>query len=296
MKQFLFLLTILAFSFGQPSECDAQNITPSPGSDYRSAVRFGKNVVTLSSRFGTHILVTVNINDSPVELILDTGANYSLIALPAAKELKLKSKKGSYVGCRSNEYTEAKIRLGKIAVENQKLCSILQYGIDARVDGEPVKVPGILGYDFLRNFIIEVDYSRGIVRLHDPDAFKYIPDKGYVGEIPFRLVNGLPHIDVTLVFGDESRRKIDALVDTGSWLPMMVTESLLEFISKKTPYSWEFGQEWILNVLSFYEYRPSNLSGPANFDAVVGNPALTHYKIFFDYPRGRMILSDTLVR
>jgi predicted aspartyl protease len=296
MKKFLLLLSIIALSFWRAGECEAQNSNPLPGSDYKSAVRFGEDSVTMQSRLGTHILVIVSINDSPVEMALDTGASYSLISLPAAKELKLKSKKGNYVGCRSNEYTEAKIQIGKIAVENQRLCSILQYGTDARIAGNQVKVPGIFGYDFLRNFVVEVDYSQNVVRLHKPDAFKYIPDKSYVGEVPFRLVNGTPHIDVTLVFRDESRQKIDALVDTGSWLPVMVTDSLFEAVTRKNPYSWEFGRGWILNVPSVNEYQPSNLAGPTNFDAVLGNPALARYKLYFDYPRGRIILSDNLIR
>jgi predicted aspartyl protease len=176
MKKLLLLFSITVLSFGRASECKARNSNPLPGSDYKSAVRFGENNVTMTSRLGTHILVIANINDSPVEMALDTGASYSLISLPTAKELELKSKKGNYVGCRGNEYTEAKIQIGKIAVEKQRLFSILQYGIDARVADNQVKVPGILGYDFLRNFVVKVDYSRSVVRLHNPDAFKYIPD------------------------------------------------------------------------------------------------------------------------
>ena len=113
MKKFINLISTVALLIGYgASECKAQNLNSSPGSDYKSAVRFGEDSVTMTSRIGTHILVTIDMNDSPIEMALDTGASYSLIALPTAKKLRLKSKKGGYVGCQSNEYTEAKIRFG----------------------------------------------------------------------------------------------------------------------------------------------------------------------------------------
>lgn len=76
----------------------------------------------------------------------------------------------------------------------------------------------------------------------------------------------------------------------------MVAGSLFEIMSKKLPYSWEFGREWVLSVSNVNLYQPSSLPGPTNFDAVLGNPALAKNPVFFDHPRGRMILSDTLVR
>ena len=100
-----------------------------------------------------------------------------------------------------------------------------------------------------------------------------------------------------MVFGDESRRKIEVLLDTGSWHPVMVTDSLYEVMTKKgLPYSWEFGGEWILGISGVKTYEPSNIAGPVNFDAVVGNPALARYKVFFDYPNNKLILSDSVVR
>ena len=253
--------------------------------------------MVVPSRFGTHILMTVNVNGSPTELVLDTGASFSPISVQATKELKLKRAKGVYIGCDSfiKEYVEAKFQFGKIVVENQRLCPVLERGVNSEVAGRGVAVPGLLGYDFLRNFVVEVDYARRLVVLHNPQTFEYHPDDGYVGEAPFRLVNGTPHLDVTTVFGDESRQQIDALVDTGSWKPVMVTDSVFATWAKKgTPYGWRFGRDWVLDIGSVTGYRPSNVAGPVNFDAVLGNPALARYKVIFDYPRGRIILSDAL--
>lgn len=299
LKIFLYLCFAIASSCVIAAESAAQESTAPPGSEYRSVVRFGENDVIVPSRFGTHILVTVSVNGTPTELALDTGASYSPISNPAAKELKLKRTRGVYIGCESfsKKYAEAKIQVGRIIVENQRLCPMLQYGIDSRVAERGVMVPGLLGYDFLRNFVVEVDYARSLVVLHNPQTFEYHPDQGYIGEVPFRLVNGTPHIDVTMAFGDGSRRKIEALVDTGSWQPVMVTAHLFEMMTRQgLPYSWEFGRGWVLGIRGVKTYQPSNVAGPVNFDAVIGNPALARYKAIFDYPRNRLILSDALVR
>ncbi|MCU1267842.1 MAG: hypothetical protein JWM21_4160 [Acidobacteria bacterium] len=292
-----FLIAIF-LSYGLAIECPAQKADMLPGSDYKSIVRFGETDVTAPSRFGASILVSCSINGSPVELALDTGASYSLIAAPLAKELKLKRAKGRYVGCSADEYAEARIQIGKITVENQRLCPTLRYGMDSNVAGSAVRVQALLGYDFLRNFVVEVDYGHGIVVLHKPATFKHRRDEGYMGEVPFRLVNGTPHIDLTMVFRDESRRKIDALVDTGSWLPLMLTAPILEVVNKRSPDHWEFGREWPLGRLGFQDYdsNKSNLAGPINFDAVLGLPFLARYKVIFDYSHNQLIVSESLNR
>lgn len=290
-----FLIVFIFLSYGHAIEFAAQQGDMLPGSDYKSIVRFGESDVTASGRFGASILVSCNINGSPAELALDTGASYSLIAAPLAKELRLKRVKGRHIGCAAEEYAEARIQIGKIVIENQRLCPNLRYGMDSKVGGSPVRVQGLLGYDFLRNFVVEVDYGQGVVALHNPTTFKHLPDEDYMGEVPFRLVNGTPHIVLTMVFRDESRRKIDALVDTGSWLPLMLTAPILEVVNKRSPDRWEFGREWALGRLGFQDYdsNKSNLAGPINFDAVLGLPFLARYKVIFDYPHNQLIMSES---
>jgi predicted aspartyl protease len=294
----LFLTIVIALSYGLAIECVAQDAAVLPGSEYKSKVRFGENDVTVPSRFGTHILISVNVNGSPMELALDTGASYSLIAATTAEELRLQRVNGHYVGCTVQEYAQVRVKIGKIIIENQRLCPKLQHGMDSNVAGSPVRVPGLLGYDFLRNFVVELDYDHSVVVLHNPATFEHRPDEGYVGEMPFRLVNGRPHIDLTIVFPDESKHKIDALVDTGSWLPVMLTDTILKVVNKRLPNHWEFGREWTLGRLGFqdYESNKSNLAGPIDFDAVLGNRALALYRMIFDYPHNRLILSDSSVR
>jgi predicted aspartyl protease len=294
----LLMAIIAAVSFTPGSTCFAQEPTALPGSEYRSTVRFGENDVTVPSRFGTHILISVEINGSPMEVALDTGTNYSLIGSPTANKLRLKRVNGNYVGCPLPEYSQVKIKIGKIVIQNQRLCPRLQYGMEAKVNESPVIVPAILGYDFLRNFVVELDYVHSSVVLHNPATFKHRPDVGYVGEMPFRLVNGRPHIDLTVVFRDESRRKIDALLDTGSWLPVMLTGPTLRVVNERVINHWEFGREWTLGWLGLqdYESNKSNLAGPIDFEAILGNPALARYRMIFDYPHNRLILSDSYFR
>jgi hypothetical protein len=218
------------------------------------------------------------------------------MAAPIAEQWRLKRVRGIYVGCRIREYAQVKIKVGKIIIENQRLCAYRPRGWDAKVEGSTYEVPALLGYDFLRNFVVEVDYAHGVVVLHNPETFKYHADETYVGEMPFRLVNGTPHIEVAMVFGNESRRQIEALVDTGSWQALEPTDSTLALLNTLVPYRWEFGQEWILNIHGYIKYEPSDLSGPVNFEAVLGNPALARYRIIFDYPHNRLILSDSSLR
>ena len=90
------LFTIgVTLSCGLINQCAAQSATQLPGSDYKSIIRFGESDATASSRFGSSIVVSVNVNGSVVELALDTGSNYSLIAAPRAEKLDLKRVTGN---------------------------------------------------------------------------------------------------------------------------------------------------------------------------------------------------------
>jgi predicted aspartyl protease len=220
-KLFRLLLTACATLLVGSSPVISQKAPLLPGSEYDSVVRFpveARGGQTLASRFGTHIIVQVSLNGSaPIELALDTGANYSTLNEDLAKKLKLKIRRGTYIGCPVTEYREARLSIGGIDVDNQRFCAILAKGVTTQTDGVKTKVPGILGYDFLRDFVVEIDYPKRIVKLYDPKSYKFVRGTDFAGEIPLHMKNGKPHVDVQILpRSDQPPIVIDALIDTGS--------------------------------------------------------------------------------
>lgn len=106
--------------------------------------------------------------------VLDSGASMSLIDADYAKKLGL-AIQGSIKGYGFGELFDlnftriAEHHVGSIRFGSQTF--YVAKGLAAR-SYEP-RICGILGYDFLSRFVVEVDYDRQRVTFHAPESFRY---------------------------------------------------------------------------------------------------------------------------
>lgn len=120
------------------------------------------------------IYLPVTINGDQKYWVLDSGASMSLIDTDYAQSLGLEPE-GSIQGYGFGELFELRFvtvpeyRVGNIVFDTQKLYT--NNGLAAK-SYEPV-IYGILGYDFLSRFVVEIDYDNLLVTLHRPGAFIY---------------------------------------------------------------------------------------------------------------------------
>lgn len=178
----MILLSICVLIFSTPLHATAQS--QERGSSVRRhkdrarSVRFSSGQSSLKIPFelsNNFILLQVQVNDSrPLWFIFDTGASSSIINARLVKELKLQTK-GNIGGSASGKAIEAKLISGValsvpgVKVFNQPMASL---PIDdlAPLVGRPIG--GIIGYDFIREFLVEIDYAAKIINLYSPTSFK----------------------------------------------------------------------------------------------------------------------------
>ena len=79
---------------------------------------------------------------------------------------------------------------------------------------------GILGADFLRRFVVEIDYDSLAVSLYDPEGFRYA---GRGAPVPFELQGNCPLVDLTLDDGCTGK----FLVDVGNSFHFTVHGSMV---------------------------------------------------------------------
>jgi hypothetical protein len=77
-----------------------------------------------------------------------------------------------------------------------------------------VDVRGILGYDFISNFVLTIDYEDGFLSLFDPTDYRYHEDVIFV---PIEFVSNIPLIEVAF---DEYSGKF--VLDTGNGLSAII--------------------------------------------------------------------------
>jgi hypothetical protein len=179
---------------------------------------------------GHHVWIKVSNNGSePGDFILDTGASGTAIDREFAERIGLAQEGlfevqgmgGSDVGAFASVRT---LRVSGTDGDGVSIPELKASVIDLSNGHEEVlwrRLDGLIGYDVLGRFVVQVDYDRQVVTLRDPATF--VPERA--GEaIPMRLLAGIPIITVQLDGGCEG----EFLVDTGNAFGMLVHGSLVE--------------------------------------------------------------------
>jgi len=136
-----------------------------------------------------HIILKTKVDNSrTLSFVLDTGDQFSVINLDRAKELGLQLQ-GQITagGAGSGVSTGAYVRNSLFTLPgfpgfSQPLKLALPIGRMARRLGQDFD--GILGSEFIKQFVLELDYQAKVIRLHDKDKFSY---SGPGESIPIKL-------------------------------------------------------------------------------------------------------------
>ncbi|WP_338732938.1 aspartyl protease family protein [Mangrovimonas cancribranchiae] len=125
------------------------------------------------------IVVPVEVNGVELSFLLDTGVNKSIIFnfLNLKDSLQIKESEKIFLrGLGEGVQVEALrsqgnvVRIGETVNLNQELFIVY----DTNLSFAPrlgVPVHGIIGYDFFKNFIVEINYSRSFLRVYNPNLF-----------------------------------------------------------------------------------------------------------------------------
>lgn len=123
-----------------------------------------------------HVIVKATVNNSrPLSFVLDTGANLAIIRMATAMELGLALKgnvksggagAGTQTGRRVKDATWSLVGLDGFS---QPVTIALP--LPALPSGVGRDIDGIIGGEFIRQFVLELDYQARVIRLHDRRSF-----------------------------------------------------------------------------------------------------------------------------
>ncbi|MEZ4796029.1 MAG: aspartyl protease family protein [Flavobacteriaceae bacterium] len=126
------------------------------------------------------IVIPVEINGVELSFLLDTGVSKPIIFnfLNLTEDLQINQAEKIYLrGLGEGESVEALkstnniFKIGKAISISQSLYAVF----DPDLNFAPrlgVPIHGIIGYDFLKDFIVEVNYSARYIRIYDPESYK----------------------------------------------------------------------------------------------------------------------------
>ncbi|MBK8080677.1 MAG: aspartyl protease family protein [Saprospiraceae bacterium] len=248
----------------------------------------------------------------PLKFILDTGAEHTILLnreytdilnVPYEKEIKVLGSDFT-VDLRAWVVRNIPIQLfeGTRTVQNMIVLDedVMNLG---SITG--VKIDGIIGVEFLKNFIVEIDYRPSMVRLYGQNSSKKKWSK--YKNIPLEIYKNKPYLKTQVYLSGEKRDERLLLLDTGAALPLMLdfeSDSLPELpqriikgvIGKGLSgevegYSGkisklEFGEVTFENFVTSFQMIDSTTKRDENIirEGIIGNFILDNFHLIFDFP------------
>ena len=257
------------------------------------------------------ILLRVNVNGSkPLKFIFDTGASISCISSKRAAELGLKSQ-GQFDGdATGGRIQGATIEGVEFKVQGAKVSKLT-------VASFPLPTPpgfdfdGIIGCDFIKQFVVEVDYLKRIMNLYNPRTYWYV---GRGKSVPLILIGqNTPLVDAKILLAGRVRVKAKLEVDTGGDNAVLVNSpfakrhKLIGAMQNTTQdrrngaggnqqvitgraNAVKLGSFTLKNVPVQLSLDTEGAGASEENDGLIGGEIFRRFKVILDYSRKRMIL------
>ena len=264
--------------------------------------------------FGNHVFVKVCAGDRALDFTLDTGASMNFFDLHTAERLGIKLGDG-FIGTGAGAGSVAGAHLEGASVRfagsslTQPISGALDFSRLPPRSGH--RMDGMLGYDFIRRFVVAIDYVKQELRLYDPRTFHY---DGPGTAIPLIFIENQPHAIAEVRLADGGSVKGRMVIDVGSGGALALTQPFVDAnhlrdrvgptIRRRSggiggAVVSDVGRVAQLKLGSIEITRPvtalaggsaGNFSGNDAWIGNIGGDILRRYTVFLDYANKRMIL------
>lgn len=284
---------------------------PAPGSPSQNP----ENVVPFKL-VNRHIFLRLKVNGSdPLWFIFDTGDKFAIIDLERAKQLGLNlhgqiNVGGAGAGVLKGAYvTDSNFTVPGLEGFTQPVT--LAVPLDMLKPNFGHDVDGIIGSEFIKQFVVEVDYPARLIRLHDKQRFSY---SGPGEIIPIRLAGGHPIVQGDVILQGRDAIKAEFVIDLGSggalalYSPFVQKHQLLGANQKtiramgrggaggevtgrlgRIP-GFKIGKFTIDSPVTMFSQDTKGAFADDAIQGNIGEQIMSRFKILLDYERSRIIL------
>jgi Aspartyl protease len=243
---------------------------------------------------GKLIYIPVQVNGSgPLWFVFDSGAPNSIIDTAAAQMLHMRAVSSGVIhgtgkgDISAGDAGEIQFRFGGLTtrVRHAQIVDL------SKVPG-PIKMDGLLGAEFMEQYVVRIDPAAHTVAFYDPDTFVY-RDKGK--SLPLELTNGRLYIHVGLAVkpGELVERRVR--VDTGSEDSIDDDTIRNSLATEKTTLGNGLGSSYqdvsgVYNTVVIGPFTFHRVWGPAGAIPIVGMEMMRRFTLTFDAKRGLLYL------
>src|SRR5581483_669204 len=265
---------------------------------------------------GNHICVRVMVNSVPLWFVFDTGDKFGIIDIAKAKSLGLDMQGQVAVGGGGEDKMSGRfVKGGSFAIPGLDGFAhpiLLALPLNSLTEHLGHDFDGIFGADFIKQFVVELDYNSKTMRLYDKEKFSY---SGPGESIPEAL-NSAGHPTIHAQIAQPGRDPIEGtfVVDLGSGLSLILSKPFVESQHIVSPNQKTFsavvgygaggaskglvGRVESLKIGSYVIKRPVTVfsqdsKGAMASDSIQGNigvEIMHKFKVILDYAHNRIIL------
>ncbi len=265
------------------------------------------------------VIIPVEINGVQLSFLLDSGVNKPILFfLEETDSLQIKNTtKVLLKGLGSSESIEAikslnnTFRIGDIVNTDQEFYAVLNQDINLSPRlGIPVH--GIIGYDLLKNFVVEISYVSERISFFKPENYRYKKCKR-CEDFALEMEMNKPYVNSRVSMAGEQSKEVKLLIDSGAsdalWLFSDEEEGIVAPEDKFRDFLGQglggsvFGERTKIDRFSIGDFDLSEVKAafPDSSDIAlarmvkgrngsVGGEILKRFRVTFDYPNSRLRL------
>jgi len=307
VKKIFILLLILAF---------VPSIAQLPAVDLMKGQRKVRIPFTYYYNF---ILVKANLQGFiPVELIFDTGAENTILFQRTITDIagvKYDQKIKLRGSDQSKDITASIARKVAFTFKNRGLTEmdiiVLDEDIYQMHEVVGKEIQGILGANFFKGLVVEINYHKRYIDIYRPESFK-LP-KGQWTTSTLNVVENKPYIECPTILEGHAGIGLNYLIDTGAGVPVLIhnnTHEAIDIPTHSVPGYLGSGLGGQLNGylsrierIGIQNYQLDNLIlGFQTIDSVrlqdpdfirnglIGNPILRKFHVIIDFSHEKLHL------
>ncbi|WP_299891059.1 aspartyl protease family protein [uncultured Lacinutrix sp.] len=168
------------------------------------------------------IIIPVEVNGVELSFLLDTGVSKPIVFnfLKSSDSLNIQNAERIYLkGLGNNGLIEAlkssnnQFKIGDAVNTNQDFYVVF----DSSINFAPhlgVPIHGIIGYDFFKDLVVEINYSKKYLKIANPESYKYRNCKK-CETLNLQFYNNKPYVNIKTTIASKNI-PVKLLLDTGS--------------------------------------------------------------------------------
>ncbi|WP_109830481.1 aspartyl protease family protein [Reichenbachiella versicolor] len=263
-------------------------------------------------QYGDHMFIKVKVNGSKeLDYIFDTGDGLAILDISKAAELGISADHDETITSAEGTISGKKVKhneflIGEAPIHDVELyetdLSHLEISIGRDIDG-------IIGYDLLKNYVVDVNYDEMKIKLYKPSEYTYM---GTGKSFDIKLTSYIPHITATTEFANGEKITSEFFVDTGAKTtvdfntPFVEKNDLVNKIGDSYIYlvagigskeyehhkgkvnSFSFGGFEFSDIPVGLSHAKSGIQNHKKMSGIIGGAVLKKFNIVYDYHSKKM--------